>query len=703
VTSEVASAGAERRTDARRFATACAWGGGAALAVLAWYALRGGVGLFDRVPTGDFYEAQARSLLHGHWDGPADAYSFERFRVGGRFYTYFGPWPALPRLPFVALFGHGLDGRLSRVSMIVACGVALAALSRLSWQARTAVLGDRRPGPVELVIAGASVFAAACGSTLIFLAGWTAVYHEAIAWGVAWALVSTTFLVAHVAGDRRRDLVCAGAAAAASVLSRGSVGFGPIAAIGLVLAARLLPEISRRVGPSADHHRGSGSGIRWATVLVAAACLVGPVVLYAAVNLAKFGSPLALPPYGKQDQLVELANRQRALAANHGSLFGLRYAPTILLQYLRPDGIGFDRLFPWITFSSPPRVLGGAVFETRNFSVSTVAAAPLLVLFAVLGAVASIREQARIFLAPLAGGLVGCFGAVSLAFVDQRYQGDFLPFLLPAAVLGLWVVVAAALRWRHRAARVGVVLVLVAAGLWGCWANGAVSFAYQRAYRADATTAEQGAFVDLQLRVQEAVGAGLPSRVLRGPAPTAVATAGTLSVEGDCDAVLWSDGRAWHTVEQTARAGLYRLTVRSDPSIPVGVREPLLATSDTTGTGVVWLVRTDATHIRFSYAWQPTGGSPVDIGEPGFVVGFDPGAELRLAVDLDRLGIFGPHASVRQGDRDILDVPGPIAVASWSPGSQTGLPGSTAFPGTVRLEPDQTPVCDRLRALGLKG
>ena len=113
-----------------RFFVACAVGGVVATVVFAWVVLGGRADLLARESFGGFYDAQARSLLHGHWDVPANALSFERFKVGGRFFTYFGPWPALLRMPVIA-FTREFDGRLSRVSMLVAFVVLLVFAARL--------------------------------------------------------------------------------------------------------------------------------------------------------------------------------------------------------------------------------------------------------------------------------------------------------------------------------------------------------------------------------------------------------------------------------------------------------------------------------------------------------------------------------------------------------------------------------------------
>ncbi len=50
-----------------------------------------------------FYENQAESILHGHIDVPPRAIDPDGIVIDGKFYGYFGPTPALLRLP-VMLF-----------------------------------------------------------------------------------------------------------------------------------------------------------------------------------------------------------------------------------------------------------------------------------------------------------------------------------------------------------------------------------------------------------------------------------------------------------------------------------------------------------------------------------------------------------------------------------------------------------------------
>src|ERR1022692_2072082 len=49
----------------------------------------------------NFYEIQARALMHGHWNIPPGSLNIEAFVVHGRSYMYFGPLPSLLRLPIM--------------------------------------------------------------------------------------------------------------------------------------------------------------------------------------------------------------------------------------------------------------------------------------------------------------------------------------------------------------------------------------------------------------------------------------------------------------------------------------------------------------------------------------------------------------------------------------------------------------------------
>ncbi|MFI5045838.1 MAG: hypothetical protein ACHQIG_02145 [Acidimicrobiia bacterium] len=677
----------------RRFRWASAAGGLFSMIVLAWFATRGFSTLFDTLRFGGFFDAQARALFHGHWDMPSAVLSFERFKVGDRYFMYHGPAPALLRMPLL-LFTDAADGRLSRVSMIAASAVAVFGIARLSWLARRSVRGDRPVSRGEAVMAAGVVVVASLGTTLPYVAGWTAVYHEAIMWGVAFALVSYGALVAWMLDGRTRDLVVAGAAAAASLLSRGSVGLGPAASLGLVALVR---------GWAALRERRAGRPFDWRLLSGLAAAVVVPIVLYGYVNWAKFGSAFGAPPTERQDRLVNLPSRVAAAADNGGSLFGLRYAPTILYHYFRPDGVVFDRLFPWVLMRVPTRVFGGVVFESLRPAASTTAASPLPLLAAVCGVVVAVWRGSlrRVWLAPVIGSVVGSIGAVSLAFVDQRYQADFVPALVVPGVLGAWFVVDR-LAGRSRALVAAAVAIVVVLGTWSIWVNVATAFVYQRGQALFGTVDDRASLVKVQLQIQDLVG-GLPSRVTAGATLPADAAgrAGDLFVLGDCAGVYRHDGQRWRAVEQTPRTLGYHLGVDLDPDATG--RQPVLSSVDDLGTTVIWASNRPDGRVQFEYQFAPApGGTYRSLRPIGSAPrGSDGAVDLRASIDV-RDGTT-PYLQLRADghnlyDHDITVLHGPVEI-----GIQDTVPGrAEAFSGTIARRRVATPLCDRLVSMGLE-
>jgi hypothetical protein len=116
---------------------------------------------------GNFFDAQAHSLMHGHWNVPAKELSFEGIRRGSNTYTYFGLWPSLLRMPAIAIV-PSLYGRLTQLSMLLAFAVFLVALADLHWQVRELVRPNRACGRFEaatviLAVAGGS--SPSCGAS----------------------------------------------------------------------------------------------------------------------------------------------------------------------------------------------------------------------------------------------------------------------------------------------------------------------------------------------------------------------------------------------------------------------------------------------------------------------------------------------------------------------------------------------------------
>lgn len=68
--------------------------------VFSWYVTDGTFRFFELE---SFYDAQAVSFVHGRGDVPLEAISAEGLVRDGKYCGYFGPAPALLRLPLPAL------------------------------------------------------------------------------------------------------------------------------------------------------------------------------------------------------------------------------------------------------------------------------------------------------------------------------------------------------------------------------------------------------------------------------------------------------------------------------------------------------------------------------------------------------------------------------------------------------------------------
>jgi hypothetical protein len=475
--------------------------------------------LFERGPfTSDFYDVQARALAHGHLDVPAGVAGIEGYVVGGRTHFYYGITPALARLPIAAVT-DALDGRLVVLSQLGGIAVAALAAGRLLRRAASTFHIDLP----QWMVAGFA-FGVGSATPLLWLAARPLVYHEAELWGAALAILGFDRVVAWWSSRRTVDLVWAGAVAALAASTRGSSGIGPALALGglaLLLAVRR-----------------SGRVAVWAALAAAT-----PVLLYGAVNLARFGTPLSIP-FDRQVLNDFSAQRRAALAANGGTLFGGKFVPTTLLQYLRPDTVRPSSLLPWLRWGPPARVVGGVTFDTVDRAASLPVGAPWLLGLSVPGVWAMVRRRVpAAWAACLAGGVLAAVPTLAIAFVAQRYLADLVPPLVVAGAVGVPVTARWPRPWRRVAAVAAGVLAVIALG-----ANAALAVAGQRLYLLPDPADERG-FVGLQYDVYDRIPGGPPPHLSFVDELGPVAADGRLAVVGDCDALFRSDGTNWQPLE----------------------------------------------------------------------------------------------------------------------------------------------------------
>ena len=506
----------------RRYARGFAVGALLAGLVFAWMVTDGTFDPGHRVPfSGNFYDVQAHQILAGNLSMPRDVLSIEGYEHDGNWYMYFGPAPALLRLPTAAVT-DSLDGRTGVASMLFAFTVLMVAFGHISWRLRRWVrggplggdpagtdaaasdgasdaafdaageeAGDSRVDALDEALAGVTAFVLGAGTTAVFLGVGAYVYHEAILWGVALSFAAFAAILAWIETTRPRLLLAAGVLTLLALSSRLAVGIAPAATL-LLLAvvfaiARIWPRARRLTG-----HLGlDEQGIAWRTVGWLAAAAAVPLGVYALVNLAKFGTLFSVP-YDHQAANALVPGRRAMLASNGGTLVNVKALPTNLWQYLRPDAFRLRGTWPWVRLPSwRPHVFGGLRYDMLDHTSSVTAAMPVLVVLAITGVVAVFRAAARAtgrratatlrsLAVPVSGAAGAAVPTLVFVYITERYTADFLPVLvLPAlggfAVFLRWARAPGSRRGRVVAASVG----LGALALWSCVANVSIARDYQ--------------------------------------------------------------------------------------------------------------------------------------------------------------------------------------------------------------------------------
>jgi hypothetical protein len=679
-------------------------GGLPALVLQVWMLTAGTWNLLRWERTADFYDGQARAILKGALAMDSRVLGIESFNRGANAYMYFGPVPAAYRLPFVAVTDR-LDGRLGVLSMLVAFVVVLLVVGRLGWRLRHLVLGDAPVTRGEQAGTAGLVFVIVGGSSLLFASSRTWVYHEAILWGVAYTLASYSCLLLFLHHGARRFVAWASLFATLALMTRASVGGGAVAGLaivwGCVVAGRLAqrwqarPRVSSALGrldwvPAGSTHRRIGS------TLVAATAV--PVVSYATVNYIKFHTFFSVP-FGQQQFSILDERRREMLAANGGSLFNWKFLPSNLVQYWRPDMLSLSGRFPFISFPQRPMLLiGHPFYDLTDLTAGIPATMPLLVVLAVVGTVAIVRERRFRLLRPvLLACVAGTVTVLNIGYIANRYQSDFLPLLVVPALVGAPLVV----RWLRahqgivRRAAVGLV---VTAGSFGVLANLALGYAYQRAYAPVTPPNQIAGFIRMQLTVDDWLGDGRLPRVTQGPELPERGNFGDIFILGDCRAVYWADGMAtnavkrsnWNGVERADGDGAFVARI-SFPRPAAPSTQPLFTTSGGDGGATVFvLIDPDIDRMQFGYTGPDGGWSGAPVQLP-----YD--TELRMRVVMDpRVGIFEMYVDGR-----LVLATGYTSGVDVELGRNTyhnGLIGEDRFLGTIERVPTDMPLCRDLLA-----
>ena len=540
---------------------------------------------------GDFYDLQARSMMHGHFNVPTDSIGPEAFLHAGKQYTYFGVFPSLLRMPVLVLT-NSLDGRLTAPSLLLAWLATGFFSALLLWRVRTVVRGSASLGRAEATSYGVLVATILAGSVIVVLAANPYVYDEDFAWSIALTVGVLFALLGVMERPSGGRVALAGLLVLGAVLNRAPTGWASV--IGALL-----------VGVWFLLGRDGASNRRWAVPMVAVGLV--PFAAASLINMAKFGSPLAFS-LTNQVYTLENAHRRYYLSTTGGKGYSLRFIPSTLLAYFGPGGIRFTPVFPFITMpATPAKAVGGVVLEWQYRTYSVTAAMPLFLLLSIAGVLTTLRRRLGrmgLMRIPLLAALAGSAGVVVWGYLAPRYISDFLPFLIIASFVGL-VDLWRRVHGRSPRLRLSLLGVVIALGVYGIVANvGSASTPNNEWNRAQALH-----YVEMQKSISDATGHPLVSNIERGSTLPLFAPADKLFIVGGCQALYVSNGMDYsHNSPQQAYEHASWNAVQYGPSIVYDVSLTLRAPTDqmkgrvpilTIGRDTIWMTAVSPTEVRF--------------------------------------------------------------------------------------------------------
>jgi hypothetical protein len=499
----------------------------------------------------NFYDIQADAFLDGDLAVPTGSLGIEGFRHDGHEYTYFGPLPAVLRLP-IAAFDDSLHGRLTAPSMLLAWVVAAVFVSLSVWRVRAMVTPGQDTRRGELIAGAGFIAVVLGGSPLLLLAATPWVYSEALMWAFTFTVGALYALVGVLQQPTWRRILATALLTLGAVLTRATAGWGcglAVIAVGILFA----------VSPARRAHR------RTAPWIIAAGIV--PLTIGMAINVAKFGHPVMIP-FDDQVWTAESLARQAVLA--DGGVVGARFLPTTLYNYLRPDGIRLSPVFPFLSPpAEPAQPVGDVLLDMRYRTPSATAYMPLLCVVALIGLVVIARRGASVGRAslrvPVLGALSITGGMLLVGYVAPRYLVELLPALTIAGAAGLFAVLARIGHWRQRRRVVVAVTATLLAG-FGASANAATALTSARVAAGGSSLRD---YVELQRWVSDHTGDALQRYVGTGATLPARSAADQLFVVGECGALLVGTGdlyEPWIPLDIAPMRVTVRLGRRSAPA-----------------------------------------------------------------------------------------------------------------------------------------
>jgi hypothetical protein len=438
----------------------------------------------------EFFDELGSSILHGRFDVPRATIEHEALIIDGKVYGYFGPTPALVRIPLDFLFPW-MRGRWARWLILACCAASLVAFYSLYRQVGR-LLGRPQDGLPAQYAAAALLLAVAVGSTLFFVSRRSVLYHESIAFGTALALVSYALLHRYLTGAGIWTLLGVGASALLAFLARPSVGAGPMFAVSVLACGMLLAWLSRLAGRVRGRAPGERRIVRRLLAvfrvpqypqlgrhLLALSLLLAAGLGFTVFrNVRTFGNVVGTPSLKNH---VTVSSNPSRLARTGGRYVQPSNLMTSARAYFRFGSLVIKPKAPWFSLYERAPQYPEAHVDYQEPLVSMPSGYPFWTVVTLLGIAATLWPFRRVPLATmrliLLSSAIAFVPTLITSAMSLRYLHDLFPLVAVGSAIGTQQLLV--LQTRVRFVRY-VMPLLVVLALYTCLVNVVITLQHDR-------------------------------------------------------------------------------------------------------------------------------------------------------------------------------------------------------------------------------
>lgn len=401
------------------------------LSVITATATRYSFEIFGEEIGGLAFNDLARSLVAGRVGVDPILALNEGFFNGRETVLYFGPLPAIIRIPLVILGDPLL--LVSRLACIVASLLAILAVYAIcsTMRAKTSSARHGQCGLARIVTVTFAI-----GSPLLIIVAWPSMFNEAMLWGLATSLWAYHALARIIIARELTPRVLLQLSLCSGLALFSRVTF----AVPLYLAIAGLCVVYWR------HLWHSPLRLRLLlSLMIPTACIAAAQAWY---NVARYGNALRFAPLGDASYLQ---------VSSFGGQWNLMRVPSNVLTYLGLRFSQFSEHFPYIrpvpAHYSPDRVFIQPSWwreDVATFPVVT----PLLTIFTMIAVYRIVRSRSALAIGGLILLSLQPFLILTYYAACPRYSAEFMPLLVYCAAyivrygtgsIPLWLVKALSL------------------------------------------------------------------------------------------------------------------------------------------------------------------------------------------------------------------------------------------------------------------